>query len=114
MRIANDFLSQYGMIFIYTLLTAVFGFLGAKLKKILENREDENTKEKVVRTCVKAVEQLYKDLDGPEKLQKAKENITAMLSSKGIDISDIEMDMLIEACVAEFNFNFKGGNNDDV
>lgn len=113
MKIANDFLSQYGLIIIYTLLTAVFGFLGSKLKKILESREAENTKEKVVRTCVKAVEQLYRDLDGPEKLKKAKENITAMLSSKGIDISDIEMDMLIEACVAEFNFSFKGDDDDD-
>lgn len=107
MKIANEFLSQYGLIIIYTLLTAVFGFIGAKLKKVFENREAESTKEKVVRTCVKAVEQLYRDLDGPEKLKKAKENITAMLNSKGIDISDIEMDMLIEACVAEFNFAFK-------
>ena len=108
MKIANEFLSQYGLIIIYTLLTAVFGFIGAKLKKVFENREAETTKEKVVRTCVKAVEQLYRDLDGPEKLKKAKENITAMLNSKGIDISDIEMDMLIESCVAEFNLSFKG------
>ena len=108
MKIANEFLSQYGLIIIYTLLTAVFGFIGAKLKKVFENREAETTKEKVVRTCVKAVEQLYRDLDGPEKLKKAKENITAMLNSKGIDISDIEMDMLIESCVAEFNLRFKG------
>lgn len=113
MKIANDFLSQYGLIIIYTLLTALFGFLGGKLKQILESREAENTKEKVVRTCVKAVEQLYHDLDGPEKLKKAKENITAILSSKGIDISEIEMDMLIEACVAEFNFSFKRDDDDD-
>ena len=113
MTVINDFLSQYGMIIVYTALTALFGFIGAKLKKIFENREAESTKEKVVRTCVKAVEQLYRDLDGPEKLKKAKENITAMLSSKGIDISEIEMDMLIEACVAEFNFSFKGDGDDD-
>ncbi len=113
MKIANEFLSQYGLIIIYTLLTAVFGFIGAKLKKVFENREAESTKEKVVRTCVKAVEQLYRDLDGAEKLKKAKENITAMLNSKGIDISDIEMDMLIESCVAEFNFSFKGDEDDD-
>ena len=38
-----------------------------------------------------------------------------MLAIKGIDIADIELDMLIESCVAEFNINFKadgknGGN----
>ena len=39
-------------------------------------------------------------------LEKAKENIIAMLDIKGISISEIEMDMLIEACVAEFNLAF--------
>ena len=32
-------------------------------------------KQDVVRTCVKAAEQLYRDLSGPEKLEKAKEGI---------------------------------------
>lgn len=114
MRIITEFISQYGIIIIYTALTALFGFIGAKLKKILENRENEETKEKVVRTCVKAVEQLYKDLKGEEKLAKAKENIIAMLQSKDIDISDIEMDMLIEACVAEFNINFRKDESNGI
>lgn len=108
MTIIRDFISQYGILIIYTALTAVFGFLGSKVKEILKNRENEDTKEKVVCTCVKAVEQLYRDLDGPAKLEKAKENIIAMLNSKGIDITELEMDMLIESVVAEFNITFKG------
>lgn len=107
MTIIKNFISQYGVLLIYTALTAVLGFLGSKIKEILKTRDNEETKEKVVKTCVKAVEQLYKELDGTEKLTKAKENILSMLTSKGIEISEIEMDMLIEACVSEINSALK-------
>ena len=112
MSIIAEFISQYGIIIIYTALTAIFGFFGAKLKEILQNKENEEQKVKIVNTCVKAVEQLYQNLKGEEKLVKAKENIVEMLSNKGIEISEIEMDMLIEACVAEFNINFKEDTKD--
>ena len=62
----------------------------------------------MARTCDKAVEQLYHDLGGPEKLEKAQEGIRQMLEEKGIPISALEMDMLIESVVAEFNYGFGG------
>ena len=100
------FLSQYAYILAYTALTAIAGVLGAQVKKLYDRMTADDTKRKVVETCVKAVEQLYQDLSGTEKLEKAKENIITMLDIKGISISEIEMDMLIEACVAEFNLAF--------
>ena len=87
-------------------MTAIAGVLGAGMKKLYDRMTADDTKRKVVETCVKAVEQLYQELSGTEKLEKAKENIIAMLDIKGISISEIEMDMLIEACVAEFNLAF--------
>lgn len=106
MELISTFISEYGLMILYALLTAVAGFLGAQLKRIYENHVNDETKEKVVATCVKAVEQLYRDLNGEEKLDKAKENIVAMLTAKGIEISEIEIDMLIESCVAEMNLDF--------
>ena len=106
MKVVFEFLSQYGYILAYTALTAIAGVLGAQVKKLYDRMTADDTKRKVVETCVKAVEQLYQDLSGTEKLEKAKENIIAMLDIKGISISEIEMDMLIEACVAEFNLAF--------
>ena len=50
-----------------------------------------------------AIEQLYKDLDGPTRKEKAKENIILMLNEKGITITELEMDMMIEAVVNGFN-----------
>ena len=106
MNAVAGFLSQYGYVIVYAALTAVAGFLGTQIKKIYEKCANDDTKKKVVGTCVKAVEQLYSDLSGQQKLERAKENILAMLSFKGIDISELEMDMLIEAAVAEFNLAF--------
>ena len=107
MTFVSDFISQYGMVIVYAVLTAIAGFLGAQVKKIYEKHTEDDTKRQVAQTCVKAVEQLYKGLKGSEKLKKAKENIISMLAIKGIDIADIELDMLIESCVSEFNVNFK-------
>lgn len=106
MNAVTEFLSQYGYVIVYATLTAVAGFLGTQIKKIYEKCTNDDTKKKVVGTCVKAVEQLYSDLSGRQKLERAKENILAMLSFKGIDISELEMDMLIEAAVAELNLAF--------
>jgi hypothetical protein len=114
MTFITDFISQYGMVIIYAVLTAIAGFLGSRFKKIYEKHNEDDTKRRVAETCVKAVEQLYKGLKGSEKLEKAKENIVAMLAIKGIDIADIELDMLIESCVAEFNINFKKENSNGI
>jgi len=103
MNIFKEFVSEYGLLIIYTLLTAIAGFIGTQIKRLYEKHINTDRKRKVVETCVKAVEQLYHDLDGAEKLEKAKENIFAMLTQDGIEITELEMDMLIESVVAEFN-----------
>ena len=101
-----EFINQYGYMILYAALTAIAGFLGAQIKKRIDRVTADEAKRKAVETVVKAVEQMYQDLSGREKLEKAKENILAILQSKDIAISEVEMDMLIEACVAEFNLAF--------
>lgn len=90
-----------------TLLIGIAGILATQLKKIYEEHVNTQMKKEVVETCVKAVEQLYSGANGSEKLEQAKENVVKMLNSKNIDISNLELEMLIEAVVAEFNYNFK-------
>ena len=107
MNILNAFISEYGLLIIYTLLTAFAGFIGTQIKRLYEKHINTDRKRKVVETCVKAVEQLYHDLDGAEKLEKAKENILAMLSQESMEITELEMDMLIESVVSEFNLSLQ-------
>ena len=101
-----EIFSSYLLPEIVALLTAVAGFIGTQLKSLYQKYVNDKTKEAVVRTCVKAAEQLYHDLSGPEKLAKAQEGVVQMLNEKGIPISELEMNLLIEAVVSEFNYGF--------
>lgn len=89
-----------------TAITALAGFIGTQIKQLYQRWVNDRTKEAVVRTCVKAVEQLYHDLGGPEKLEKAKAGAVEMLVAKGISITELELSMLIESVVSEFNHGF--------
>ena len=104
-----ELLSTYVLPVLAAALTALAGFVGTQIKNLYRRWVDDKTKEAVVRTCVKAVEQLYRDLGGPEKLERAKVGIRQMLEEKGIFISELEMEMLIESVVAEFNQGLGGG-----
>lgn len=102
----NEIFWAYVFPVIVAALTAFAGFLGAQIKGLYQKYINDKTKEAVVRTCVKAAEQLYHDLSGPEKLEKAQEGVVQMLNEKGIPISELEMNLLIEAVVSEFNYGF--------
>ena len=106
MELLNEFIATYGSAILYSILTAIAGYIGIAIKNAYTKYINDKTKQDVVKTCVKAVEQLYKDLHGEEKLQKAIESASEMLMNKNIAITDIELRMMIEAAVAEFNDAF--------
>lgn len=109
----NEFISEYGTTLIYTVLTAILGFVGIAIKSLIERFVNDKRKQKIVETCVNAAEQIYKELKGNDKLEKVKENIVAMLNEQGLTISELEMDMLIEAAVAEMNRQLKKESADN-
>ena len=88
---------------VVTFLTAFATYIATRFKKKYEEHINTLEKQKIVKTVVNAIEQLYKDLDGPTRKEKAKENIILMLNEKGIVITELEMDMMIEAVVNGFN-----------
>ncbi len=109
----GEFVSTYGATLLYTAVTFIAGYIGMTVKSLYKKYVDTQIKESVVKTCVKAVEQIYKDLHGEEKLQKALESASEMLIEKGINITELELRMLIEAAVAEFNDAFNRPNSND-
>lgn len=102
----STFFSTYGLEILGTILTALAGYFGIIIKNLCAKYLDNKTKQDVANTCVKAVEQIYKDIHGAEKLEKAMENAAAILTERGIAISDTELRMLIESALAEFNEAF--------
>ena len=101
----KEFLAQYGMEIISTIVVAIMGFIGICIKNVIKKISDDKTKQQVCKTVVKVVEQMYSDLTGTEKYEKAVENITDMLTEKGISATELEVQMLIESCVKEMKEN---------
>lgn len=98
-----EFVNEYGTTILYTFVTAVFGYLGLVVKNLVTKYLNDKTKRDVAKTVVRAVEQIYKDLNGEEKLDCALSAAAEMLAGKGITVGDLELRMLLEAAVAEFN-----------
>ena len=108
------FISEYGTTILYAVLTALAGYIGIVAKRLYTKYVNDKIKQAVAKTVVQAVEQIYKDLHGEEKLNKALEAASEMLAEKGITITDLEMRMLLEAALAEFNKAFEKEGSDDT
>lgn len=98
-----EFIHSYGTQILYTLVTAIFGYLGIVVKNIVQKHFTDKTKKEVARNAVKFVEQVFKNIHGEEKLKEALKAASEMLAEKGITITELELHVLVEAAVLEFN-----------
>nr|DAP29338.1 MAG TPA: holin [Caudoviricetes sp.] len=101
------FVSNYGSQILGAIMCAIFGCLGYAIKQIANKYLIDDTKRAVARVAVQFVEQVWTTLHGADKLNKALETAAALLKKKGVDFDADEMEVLIEAAVAEFNEAFK-------
>ena len=101
------FIYHYGTQIIAAILCAIFGCLGYAIKQLAVKYINDDTKRAIARVAVQFVEQVWNTLHGADKLAKALETAEALLKKKGIDFDAEEMQILIEAAVAEFNEAFK-------
>lgn len=108
-----EFVNQYGMQILYTIITAIAGYIGIVIKNLVTKYINDKTKAAVAKTAVQFVEQVYKDLHGEEKLNEALLSAAEMLNEKGITVSELELRVLVEAAVAEFNDAFNKKNSEE-
>ena len=101
----NEFISVYGLPIIGSIVTAVLGWVGLQIKALYERYINTKEKQAVCKTVVAAVDQIYKDLGGEEKLDKAIEAASDMLNARGIACTELELRMLLESAV----YALKGG-----
>ncbi len=107
MELFLQFINEYGTTILYTVLTALFGYFGIVAKNYFDKWFATKEKKAIAREVVQFAEQVYKALDGEEKLTMAMEAMSQMLEEKGINITELEMQVLLEAAVAEFNKAFE-------
>ena len=94
------------------IITTVFTILGYQLKKLMKKHEDnEKIKEikgalernkEIVQTSVEYVEQIGKHLEAEKKFELAKDKAVELANVNGFNISDAELDALIEQAVLSF------------
>ena len=101
-----QFISEYGTQILFAIVTAIAGYIGLVVKNIYQKYINDKMKENIVKNAVKFVEQVYKDLHGEEKLNEALVAAAEMLNEKGIAVTGLELRVLVEAAVAEFNGAF--------
>lgn len=101
-----EFINQYGLEIMYAIVTAIAGYIGIVVKNLVTKYLNDKTKQSVAKTAVQFVEQVYKDLHGEEKLNQALSAASEMLAEKGIAASELELRVLVEAAVSEFNKAF--------
>jgi len=97
------FFAMYGMPILYAVITAAAGAAATWIGKAYNKWVNSREKRAVAKTVVMATEQIYKDLHGEEKYNKALQALAEMLAQKGIPVTELEARMLIEAAVGEFN-----------
>ena len=100
-EILQEIVSTY---LIPAVITAVGGFitwLGARLRKIYEEKIKLEEARQIIKSVVKYVERTMNSAKGEEKFNEALKQASEWLNSKGIQISDVEMKLLIEDAVNE-------------
>ena len=107
MELFEQFMTQYGLEIIGTLLIAVAGALGLIAKSLATKYLNDKTKQSIAKIVVQGVEQVYRDLHGEEKLNQALAMFSDLLTEKGIKCSELEMRVLLESAVGEFNKVFE-------
>lgn len=107
MQTFTDFINEYGMEILTTVITAIAGWLAVVIKNLVTKFLNDKTKKEIAKIVVEGIEQCYKTLKGPEKLEKALETATQMLNEKNIKVTEVELRMLLESALGEFNKVFE-------
>lgn len=107
MELVTEIINTYGVELLGMIVYIIFGAVALFIKKIATKALNSDIKQSLAKTAVQAVEQMYKDIHGEEKLNKAMEHLAETLKEYNIEISTSEMKLLLEAAVGEFNRVFQ-------
>lgn len=105
----NELFGTYLIPAVVTVVGAIASWVGVQLKKLYTEKVNTKEKQEVVQSTVTYIQQVYWDLKGEEKLEKAVETARDWLTSKGINVSDSELKVLIESAVYNMKKGFESG-----
>ena len=82
-----------------TILTGIAAWIGTKIKNMIEEKTKNEKVKDIIYNVVRYTEQTSKELTSSEKFERAVEESTEWLNSKGITISEYELKIMIESTV---------------
>lgn len=109
-ELLNQLFSTYLIPSVVTVVGAIASWIGVQLKKLYTDKINTAEKQKVIESTVNYVQQVYSDLKGEEKLEKALSTASEWLISKGLSVSDSELRVLIESAVYNMKKGFETSN----
>lgn len=104
----NEVFTTYALEIVKAIVLMIAGYVGIVIKNLAAKYITTDTAKKVADTTVKYVEQIYTDIHGEDKLNKAIALASDILEQKAIIISETELRAMLEAAVKEMNDKFKG------
>ena len=96
-------MNDYGVSIIHGVAASIISYVSVEIKRIYNRHFIDRTKKDVVSMVCKAINQVYPNLGGNEKLNKAIYNCREILKEKNIKINDLELRMYIESSVCCFS-----------
>lgn len=103
MELVTEIINAYGVKLLGAIMYIIFGAVAIVAKNLLARACNTEIKQNLAKTAVMAVEQMYKDIHGEDKLNAAMNLLSDRLKDYHINISTGEMKLLLEAAVGEFN-----------
>ena len=100
-------MNEYGVSIIHGIFVSVISYVSIEIKRIYNKHFIDKTKRDVVGMVCRAINQVYPNLNGNEKLNKAIYNCREIFKDKGIKINDLELRMYIESSVCCFSNELK-------
>lgn len=101
--------------YLVSIVTIILGYVSFRVGKVIDGAMNKydiydaiKTNQTIVKASVEYAEQVFKEAKGQEKFELAKERAVQIFKERGIEISEKELNTLIEQSV----FQFKNGMNE--
>ncbi len=95
----EEIITNYLIPALFTALTGIVAYIGTKIKALIEKKVKNEEIKDIIYDVVKYTEQTSKELTSSEKFEKALLEASEWLQSKGINITEFELKIMIEATV---------------
>ena len=103
MKYIISFFNQYSLSLIHSITAITISYISIKFKNILLKHSNNKIKNEVITMVCRAINQLYPNESGTNKLNLAINNIQEILKEKNITVSNLELRMYIEGNVSLIN-----------